>query len=450
MFYFEKGNIKLSAFQIIILSFLVVIFAGTILLFVPAATKAGTSADFMDALFTSVSAVCVTGLVVQDTATYWSVFGQSVIAVLIQIGGIGVVTIAVAIVMLTGRKIGLMQRSTLQYAISAPKVGGVVKLIGFILKLTFFVELVGAVLMAPVFIRLFGVKAGIAYAVFHSISAFCNAGFDLMGVVEPRSSFVAFTGEPLMNIVIMLLIIIGGIGFITWDDVRTNGIHIKKYRMPCKVILCFTCGFVIISFLYFYFVEFGKEQWEYLSGEEKAYAAIFQSVAPRTAGFNTVDTARLSGSGQAITIILMLIGAAPGSTAGGMKLTTVAVLLASAIAVIRRRGDSQFFGRRIDEHAIKDAAAVLIIYLLLFLTGGIIISELEGLALSACLFETASAIGTVGLSLGITSGLCMASKIILMILMFFGRVGGLTIMFAAVTNKNAGGYRLPKESIVVG
>ncbi|MCM1272644.1 MAG: Trk family potassium uptake protein [Clostridium sp.] len=445
----EKGNIKLSAFQIIILGFLVAIFAGAMLLSLPIATKEDTGADFMDALFTSASAVCVTGLVVQDTATYWSFFGQSVIAILIQIGGIGVVTIAVAIVMLTGRKIGLMQRSTLQYAISAPKVGGIVKLIGFILKLTFFVELTGAVLMAPVFIRLFGAFKGMAYAVFHSISAFCNAGFDLMGTVKPRSSLITFAGEPLINIVIMVLIIIGGIGFITWDDVRTHGIHIKKYRMPCKVILCFTCGFIIVSTLFFYFVEFDKPQWEYLSGEEKVYAAVFQSVAPRTAGFNTVDTARFSDSGQALTIILMLIGAAPGSTAGGMKLTTVAVLFASAISVIRRRDDSQFFGRRMDAHAVKDAAAVLIIYLFLFLAGGFIISELEGLTLSACLFETASAIGTVGLSLGITPELGLVSRIILIVLMFFGRVGGLTILFAAVTNKNAG-YRLPKESIVVG
>ncbi|MDE6025660.1 MAG: Trk family potassium uptake protein [Lachnospiraceae bacterium] len=450
MFYWKKGNFKLSAFQIIIFGFIVVIFAGTVLLMLPAATKSGSSADFMDALFTSTSAVCVTGLIVQDTATYWSVFGQAVIAVLIQIGGIGVVTVVVAIVMFTGRKIGLMQRSALQYAISAPKVGGIVKLIGFILKLTFFVELTGAILMAPVFIKVFGLKMGIGYAIFHSISAFCNAGFDLMGITEPRSSLVAFTGEPLMNIVIMFLIIIGGIGFITWDDVKVHGIHVKKYRMPCKVILCFTSCLILLSTFYFYFIEFDKAQWEYLSGEERIFASVFQSVAPRTAGFNTVNTELLSDLGQAVTIILMLIGGAPGSTAGGMKITTAAVLIASAVSVIKRRDDSQYFGRRIDEHAVKDAAAIFILYLFLFLTGGFVISELEQVALPVCLFETASAIGTVGLTLGITPALCTASKIILIMLMFFGRVGGLTIIFAAVANRGSGGYRLPKESIIVG
>ncbi|MBD5095926.1 MAG: Trk family potassium uptake protein [Lachnospiraceae bacterium] len=446
----EKIKLRISTFQIILLGFMLVIAVGAILLSLPAASKKGEGLRVMDAVFTSTSAVCVTGLVVHDTATYWSSFGQAVIAVLIQIGGMGVVMVAIAIVMLTGGKIGIMQRSTLQESIAAPKVGGIVRFIGFILRTMVIIELIGAAVMAPVFVARFGVKRGLFYSLFHSVSAFCNAGFDLMGSEGEFSSLTAFTSQPLINITVMLLIIFGGLGFLTWDDIRTNKIHFKSYRMQSKVIIIYTFALIILPALYFFFVEFSRQRWSGLSEDERVYASLFQAVAPRTAGFNTVDMSKLSDVGQAMTIILMLIGGSPGSTAGGMKTTTVAVLLASAVSVFRHREDPQCFGRRIEGAAVRNAAAIFTIYIVLFLSGGFIISEIEGLPLGTCLFETASAIGTVGLTLGITPELGMFSRVILILLMILGRVGGLTFVFATVSGRGMGYSRYPQEKITVG
>ena len=445
-----KINRHLSSSQIIIMGFMLVILTGSILLMLPFSTKNGTGASFADALFTAVSATCVTGLVVQDTATYWSVFGQAVILILIQIGGMGVVTIAVAIAVISGRKIGLMQRSTMQEAIAAPSVGGIVRTTGFILKATGLIELSGALLMMPVFWKDFRFLKGTWYALFHSISAFCNAGFDLMGSREEFSSLTAYSGNGLINAVVIGLIIIGGIGFLTWDDIRWKGIHLKRYRMQSKVILLTTAILIVLPFLFFFFGEFGKDTWNDMTVRERIWAALFQAVTPRTAGFNTVDLSLFSESGQVITMILMLIGGSPGSTAGGMKTTTIAVLFINLVSVFRRKEDSECFGRRIAEETIKSAAVILLMYLSLFLFGGIAISCIEQLPILTCLFETASAIGTVGLTLGITSELGTASRLILISLMFLGRVGGLTLVFAAFSDKARYLSKLPKEKITVG
>ncbi len=434
-----------SSFQIIIFGFMAVILAGSLLLMLPFSTRNPGEADFFDALFTATSAVCVTGLVVQDTATYWSAFGQMVILFLIQVGGMGVVTIAVVVAMVSGRKIGLMQRSTLQEAIAAPHVGGIVKLAGFIVKTTLAIELLGAFLMIPVFCREFGIGKGVWYAVFHSVSAFCNAGFDLMGVKGKFSSLTFYAAHPVINIVIMLLIVIGGIGFLTWEDVQSKRMKLGKYRMQTKVVLTMT--FLLIAFptMYFYIFEFSGFRWE-----ERFWYSIFQAVTPRTAGFNTANLADMSEPGQVLMIILMLVGGSPGSTAGGMKTTTVAVLAATMAAVFTRRENVNFFGRRVAMEAVRNAAAILLMYLALFLAGGFAVCILEGLPMLTCLFETASAIGTVGLTLGITTELCLASRLILVTLMFCGRVGGLTLIFAAtsLTNKNVSRY--PQERITVG
>lgn len=435
----------LSSAQIIILGFAAVIFTGSLLLMLPISTRDGQGAIFSDALFTATSAVCVTGLVVQDTATYWSVFGQAVIIILIQIGGMGVVTMAVAVTIFSGRKISLKQRSTMQEAISAHKVGGIVRLTGFILKMTFLFELIGAVVMSPVFCREFGLTRGIWYGIFHSISAFCNAGFDLMGCKTPFSSLTSYSGHPVINITIMSLIVIGGIGFITWDDMKVNKYHIKKYRMQSKVVLVTTSLLIFIPALYFFFFEFLN-----VPVGERILNSLFQAITPRTAGFNTVDLTLLSETGLAIIIILMLVGGSPGSTAGGMKTTTFAVLISTSVSVFSRREHTQFFGRRIMEDTVRNAATILTMYLTLFLTGGFIISRVEGLPLMACLFETASAVGTVGLTLGITTQLGLVSQIILIILMYFGRVGGLTLVFAALSRRKGNTARLPQEKMTVG
>lgn len=445
---FER--IRLSSSQIIILGFSLFIFLGVLLLTLPVAKAGEGAAPFMDALFTSTSAVCVTGLVVHDTATYWSPFGQAVILILIQIGGMGVVTMAVAVTIISGKKIGLMQRSTLQEAISAHRVGGIVKLTRFILKTTLLIELIGSIVLGIIFTGDFDLKKGIWYGIFHSISAFCNAGFDLMGINAQYSSLTDYSSNITVNIVIMLLIIIGGIGFLTWEDIKTNRWHLHAYRMQSKVILSTTFCLLIFPALFFYFAEFSREEWNGLTQSEKILGAVFQSVTPRTAGFNTLDYTKFSEVGLSVSILLMLIGGSPGSTAGGMKTTTLTVILLSAVTVFKRRETVRCFGRRIDTDIVHNAAAIMLMYIVLFLAGGFSICWIEGLPLLTCMFESASAIGTVGLTLGITPALGNVSRFILILLMFMGRVGGLTLIFAAVSDKKPYETMLPKEIITIG
>ena len=439
--FFKK---KLTSFQIIILGFSAVILVGALLLMLPISSRSGQAAPFSDSLFTATSAVCVTGLVLHDTATYWSSFGQAVILLLIQIGGMGVITVAASFAMISGRKISLMQRSTMQEAIAAPKVGGIVRLTEFIVKATLLIELLGAAVMAPVFCRDFGVK-GLWMAFFHSVSAFCNAGFDLMGTRGAFSSLTSYAAEPVVNATVMLLILVGGIGFLTWDDVRTNGLHLRRYRMQSKVILCTTGVLLLFPALYFFFCEFSA-----LPLPERIWTSLFQAVTPRTAGFNTLDLTRLSEVGQMVVCLLMLIGGSPGSTAGGMKTTTLAVLVSCAVAVFRKRSSANYFGRRIGDEIVKNAVTVFLMYITLFLAGGMVISAVEGLPLLTCLFESASAAGTVGLSLGITPGLGTVSRLVLIALMFFGRVGGLTLIFATLPANRNTLSKLPLEKITVG
>ena len=337
------------------------------------------------------------------------------------------------------------ERSTMQEAIAAPNVGGVVRLTGFILKTALVVELLGAAALFPVFWQEFGLIKGLWYALFHSISAFCNAGFDLMGIKEPFSSLVDYADTPVVSVAIPLLIIIGGIGFLTWDDIRTNRLHITRYRMQSKVILVVTGSLILLPGIYFFLFEFAREP-----VGKRLLLSFFQAVTPRTAGFNTADLTAMSESGQTIITMLMLIGGSPGSTAGGMKTTTLAVLLANALAVFRRNEYPHFFNRRISKETISQAATIFAMYLGLFLAGGLVISRMEGQPILDSLFETASAIGTVGLSLGLTPQLHTVSRLILIGLMFFGRVGGLTLIFAALSSTQNSSARLPQERITVG
>ena len=428
----EMWNIKLryrkqwSSFEIIILGFAGVILAGALLLMLPVASREGNVTPFTETLFTATSAACVTGLAVRDTGSYWSVFGQSVILLLIQIGGLGVVTIAVSIAMLSGRKISLMQRSTMQDAISAPKVGGIVRLTRFILKGTFGIELLGAL--------------------FHSVSAFCNAGFDLLGKTDHLyPSLTSYVGNPLVNLTIMGLIVTGGIGFLTWDDIYTKKYHFRQYCMQSKVILITSLFLIFVPAAFFFFRDFAG-----MPVKERTLCALFQSVTTRTAGFNTADLSGMTGASQAIMIVLMMIGGAPGSTAGGMKITTFAVLTANASATFRQREDTQMFGRRVGQEVLKNASTILMMYLFLVLMGGMVISVAENLPISDCLFETASAVGTVGLTLGITPRLGVLSKGILIALMFLGRVGGLTLVYAAMPGRKSAHAKMPLEKINVG
>ena len=436
---------RMTPFQTIILGFAAVVLVGALILMLPISSAQGNFTPFHEALFTSTSAVCVTGLVIHDTGTYWSYFGKSVILLLIQVGGLGVITVAASFALLSGRKISLLQRSTMEEAIAAPKVGGIVRLTGFILKATFLMEFAGAVAMMPVFIKDHG-PSGIFMAFFHSVSAFCNAGFDVMGKSSGAfSSLTSYSSSIVINVVIMLLIIIGGIGFLTWEDVYTNKFHLKRYRMQSKVIFTVTGILILLPAVFFFIFDLSD-----LPMKERILGSFFQAITPRTAGFNTYDLTALSGVGKAIMIALMLIGGSPGSTAGGMKTTTLAVLFASTAAVFSRQEEPHMFGRRIENHVVRYASAILIMYITLFSIGAMLISGIDKVPIDKCFFETASAVGTVGLSQGITPSLSVGSHIILMVLMFLGRVGGLTVIFAAISGNHPRMSKLPQERITVG
>jgi len=443
----EKSYKKkhMTSFQLIIMGFAGVILLGTVLLMLPFSSAEKVITPFHEALFTATSAVCVTGLVVKDTGSYWSLAGQTIILALIQTGGLGVVTVAASVSLLSGKKISLMQRSTMQNAISAPKVGGIVRLTRFILRGTFLIEAAGTVLLLPVFMGDYG-KKGIWMSVFHSISAFCNAGFDILGTDSSMfPSLTRYSGNILINLVIMLLIITGGIGFLTWDDIYTNKLNFKRYRMQSKIILMTTACLILFPTVFFYICDLTK-----LPMEKRLLAAAFQSVTTRTAGFNTINISEMSEASKAVMILLMLIGGSPGSTAGGMKTTTFTVLILNAIATFRSQENAGAFGRRLEYHVIKNAATIAMLYFILFFGGGIAISVYEGLPLLNCLYEAASAVGTVGLTLGITPELHVFSQVVLIILMYLGRVGGLTLIYAVFSGRNKGNAKLPLEKITVG
>ena len=436
---------KLSSFQIILLGFAGVILLGALILTLPISSKSHEWTSFIDALFTSTSAVCVTGLIVFDTATHWTIFGQIIILLLIQIGGMGVVTIAVSLAVASGKKIGLFSRETMKNAISAPNVSGIVRLTGFIIKGTFLIEMIGALIMLPVFCTDYGAE-GIWMAVFHSVSAFCNAGFDIMGTKSGEfTSLTHYSAQPVINITIMLLIIVGGIGFLVWEDICKHKWRLKSYRTQSKLVLIVTAALIVLPAVYFFFFECGD-----LPVTERILASLFQSVTPRTAGFNTINLTAISDTGLYLMIILMLIGGSPGSTAGGMKTTTIAVLFSSAFSVFRKKDNAEVMKRRIDDETVKTASAVFLMYITLFLVGGMAISTIENLPITSCLYETASAVGTVGLTLGITPTLGSASKMILIMSMFFGRVGGLTLIYAAFGANKKQVAKLPADTIAVG
>lgn len=441
---------SLTPAKIILGGFFLIIITGAVLLCLPFASKTGEVTPFIDTFFTATSATCVTGLIVHDTYTYWSVFGQAVILILIQIGGMGVVTLAIAITILSGKKIGLKQRYVMQESISAPQVGGIVRMTSFIVKGTILFEVAGAVVMAFQFCPQMGFFKGIWFSVFHSVSAFCNAGFDLMGGTSGTfSSITSYTGNPLINLPIMFLIIVGGIGFFVWDDVKTHKLQHKYYHLQTKVVLAATILLILLPALFLFFFEFSRDCWDGFSLSERFLAALFQAVTPRTAGFNSVDLNLLSEPSKLLTVILMIIGGSPGSTAGGIKTTTFALALLCVRSAFQNQESIQCFKRRIPYDILRNAIAILALYLTLVFSATFLITWLDNVNLMEAAFETSSAVATVGLSLGITGDLSSFSKIILIILMYFGRVGGLTMLYA-LTNKKKLPVLLPQERITVG
>ena len=443
--FLNRKNHTTSSFRVILLGFLALILLGALFLTLPICSRDRTVTPFPDTLFTAVSAVCVTGLVVHDTATHWSLLGQAVILLLIQIGGLGVITVAVTFFRLSGRRISLAQRNMMQQSISAPQVGGIVRRTGFILRGSLCIELGGALLLLPVFARDFGFWKGLWYSVFHAISAFCNAGFDLMGIREKYSSLTSYAGSAWVNLVVMALIIIGGIGFLVWEDLRLNKLRFRHYRLQTKLVLLTSAALILLPAALFFRLEYRS-----LPLGERILSSLFQSVTTRTAGFNTTDLTKFSEPGLLQMIVLMLVGGSPGSTAGGMKTTTLAVLCLAGLTVFRRRDDVECLRRRIGQDVIRNAGTIFFLYLALFTVGSAVLCRVEGLPLLTCMFETSSAVGTVGLSLGVTPYLHLSSRVVLMLLMFLGRVGTLTLVYALLPGgKNPPG-RMPLEPVTVG
>ena len=436
---------QFSSARIILFGFIIMIFLGASILSLPVSSRSGEFTPFIDALFTATSASCVTGLIVYDTATHWSLFGKIIIIAMIQCGGLGVVTMITVFTQVAGKKIGLRDRATLQSALSAPQIGGIVKLTSFIFKGTIIIEMIGALLMFPSFMKDFGVTKGIYYSIFHSISAFCNAGFDLMGDVSKFSSLTKYQSDVMINISIMLLILIGGLGFLIWKDMINYKFDMKRYSTQTKMVLVMSVVLVIFPSVLFFFTEFSS-----LEIKTRILSSVFQAVTPRTAGFNTIDYTKFSDNGIAMTIILMLIGGGSGSTAGGIKMSTVFILVATMCSVLKQDKEVAVFKKRIEPDIIKNAVAVFVLDIVLFVAGSMIISGIEGFSLKETMFECASAVATVGLTLGITPHLGIISKILLICMMYIGRVGGITLIFAAVNPKNNGNARYPKEQVAVG
>lgn len=459
MLYEKKGiNYDLKPTQILVLGFLLLIAVGTLLLNLPIASVDHESVGFIDALFTATSAVCVTGLVVVNTAAHWTIFGKLVILVLIQIGGLGFMTITTSLFMILGRKIGLKERMLIQEALNQYSLAGMVRLTRNIILGTFMIEGVGALLLSIKFVPKYGL-VGIFYGVFHSISAFCNAGFDILG----DASLSPYLGDLLLNITIMLLIILGGLGFTVWMDTLhvtkkqlNNGFKFKKWfwalTLHTKLVLVITFFLIFGGFLFFFFIEgFNDQTLGTLPLNEKFLGALFQSVTTRTAGFNTMPLDQMTDASKFVSIIMMFIGGSPAGTAGGVKTVTIGVLVIEVLSVVRNKPDTEVFRRRISDNIVKRALAVIMISITVVMTVTAILTLTEQGDFLDIFFEAVSGFATVGLTLGQTGKLTTFGKIIMSMTMFIGRLGPVTMAVAfSIRNNRQQKIRQPEEKVIVG
>ena len=444
----KRKPLRTSPNRIIALGFLGIIVAGALLLMLPFVNRTGQGLSFLDSLFTATSATCVTGLVVADTWTQFNLLGQIVLLALIQVGGLGYMTMVLMASLLLGRKIGLRQRSVMMESVSAEHLSDVIALLRYILIGTAAIEGAGAVLLAFRFVPELGAARGIWYSIFHSVSAFCNAGFDLMGFREPYSSLTYYVDDPLVNLTACALVLLGGLGFLVWRDVWENGLHFRRYSLHAKLMLTASAVLTVGGTALFWLAERDG----ILQGMEpgqQVLASLFQAVSPRTAGFNTVDLASLTSAGGLLTIVLMFIGAGPGSTGGGVKVTTVLVCLLTLASYIRGRREVGAFNRRLDEEQIHRAAAGVTLYMALAMTGGFLLLATQPFPLQDALFEVFSAMSTVGLSTGITRSLSSFNRGLLIVMMFCGRIGSLSKMMA-LAERMAPRVKDPVEHITIG
>lgn len=443
-----KKKLKLNGVQILALGFIIAIIVGAIILSLPISSASGEVTGFLDSLFTSTSAVCVTGLVTLDTGTYWSTFGQMIIMLLIELGGLGFMSFATLFALILGKKITLRERLVMQEALNTYNIQGLVKMVKYILAFTFSVQFFGALLLSTQFVPKFGLSKGIFYSVFHSISAFCNAGFDLFGNF---SSLTGFSSDIVVVMVISALIIIGGLGFAVWIEIY-NYKGSKKISIHSKLVILMTILLLVGGMILMFIFEYNNSAT--IGGMDfgdKMLNSWFASVSPRTAGFNTVSTGDMTVAGQYLTVLLMFIGGSPGSTAGGLKTATIGIILFTVISVIKGREDTELFKRRFTKELVYKAFVIFFLAMMLVITVTMILSYTEtGIPFADLLYEATSAFGTVGLSTGITPGLSSAGKVVLMITMYFGRVGILTVMLAMLRGKKKQGYKYPEGKILIG
>lgn len=451
---FRKSTSKLNPSQMMVVGFAAVILIGAILLSLPIATQTGERTSFLDSLFTATSAVCVTGLVVVDTATHWNFFGQIVIIILIQTGGLGFMTITTLFSLIVKKRINLKERLLIQESLNQIDLSGLVKLTRYILLMTFVIEGIGALILSTVFIPQFGFIRGSWYSIFHSISAFCNAGFDLMGnVTGPYSSLMYYVNNTTITLAISALIILGGLGFPVILDIVKNK-KISKLNMHSKIVLISTSILIVVGMLFIFIVEYKNVgTLGNLSLKGKILASLFQSVTIRTAGFATIDLTILHQATLFIMMIFMFVGASPASTGGGVKTTTIAVLILTVKSFLLGKEDIEVFGRRITSSTVRKSVGIFFVGVLAVLTGILLIVLIEPeFDLLEASFEVVSALATVGLSIGGSSNLTSIGKLLIVIYMFMGRVGLLTIFLALVAKNtvNKQQIRYPEGRIIVG
>lgn len=445
-------NKRFTPVQVIAIGFATIILIGAFLLSLPVATIDGVKTPIIDCIFTSTSAVCVTGLVTVDTGTYWSYFGKTVIMLLIQIGGLGFMSFATLIALIAGKRITLKERLLIRESISLSSLQGIVRFARYILTFTFSIELIGALLLSIQFIPEFGLGKGIYYSIFHAVSAFCNAGFDLMG---GYTSVTGYSGNALIILTLSALIIIGGLGFYVWDDIY-NYKRNRRLSLQTKVVISMSIFLIVFGFVMFFIFEYSNPvTLKDMSMKEKLLSAFFASVSPRTAGFNSIDLASMSMASVLLTIILMFIGGSPGSTAGGIKTSTAGVLLLTVMSVIKGRGDTEVFKKKISKETVYKAFAVVVIALGLVFTVTILLTITEsgsGVPFEQYLFEATSAFGTVGLTMGLTQKLTTIGKVIVALTMYAGRIGPLTLLVAiAIRSDNkTNSIKYPEGKILVG
>lgn len=446
----QKFNRKLTSAQVLAIGYLVVILIGSFLLCLPWASRSRQWTPYVDALFTATSATCVTGLVVYDTFLYWSLFGQLVILAMIQIGGIGFMTFITLFSLFLRRRIGLFERKILMQSAGTMRMSGVVMLIKRILLGTLIVESAGVLLLSIRFIPIFGAVQGIYFAIFHSISAFCNAGFDLFGAYGGEfSSLQAFASDPLVNLTIMALIVIGGLGFLVWGDVIRCRLHYKRFNLHTRIVLVATACLIVIPSILFFILE-RNHAFADMNVGEAILASIFQTVSPRTAGFATVDLTTLRDSSQFLSMMLMFIGGSPGSTAGGIKTTTFVVVLLAIYANARGNSRITIGKRRLEDDISSRAIGLLTIYLSLVCIGTFLITAIDNAPGKDVIYEVISALGTVGLSLNLTPTLGVCSKLILGFTMFAGRIGAMSFAMAFGEKRENPPLDRPVERIIIG